>query len=186
MEVAELLDRCRAGDRLAWEALIRLFQGRVFGLALQYAPDPEEARDLAQEAFVRVWRRLDTFRGHETFASWLLMLTRNLCLDHRRRAASRPPLHDVAVEEARELAGSGDAPDEQLALSRRRRLVRRAIARLTDLNREVLILQEIHGLDVGEIASVLRVPPGTVKSRAFRARLELARTVVALDPSYRA
>jgi len=186
MELPELLDRCRSGDRLAWETLVRQFQGRVYGLARQYASDPEEARDLAQEAFVRVWRSLNTFRGHETFVSWLLMLTRNLCVDQLRRKAARPPAQDVDSRTATGLADPADLPDEELVIARRRSLVQRAIARMTERNREVLILQEIHGLKVEEVASILKLPVGTVKSRASRARIELARTVLELDPSYQA
>ena len=112
------------------------------------------------------------------------MLTRNLCLDHVRRKGARPPFHDVDAEHAPDLADPSRAPDEEVALARRHSLVRRALARLTERSREVLILQEIHGLKVEEIASILGVPVGTVKSRASRARLELARTVVSIDPSY--
>lgn len=182
---ATLVERCRQGDDLAWEALVRRWQGRVYGLAWHYLGNAEDARDAAQEAFVRVYRQLGSFDG-DRFQAWLLRITRNLCLDQLRRRKTRPPLEELRAADEDDAAPTDAAPSpEQAWLSgARRRVVHEALRRLNGPNREVILLKDIQGLKLGEIAGMLGLPIGTVKSRAHRARLELARHVVAIDPSY--
>ena len=182
---ATLVERCRQGDDLAWEALVRRWQGRVYGLAWHYLGNAEDARDAAQEAFVRVYRQLGSFDG-DGFQAWLLRITRNLCLDQLRRRKTRPPLEELRAAEEGDAAPTDAAPSpEQAWLSgARRRVVHEALRRLNGPNREVILLKDIQGLKLGEVASMLGLPIGTVKSRAHRARLELARQVIAIDPSY--
>ena len=183
MELPELLDRCRQGDDLAWEALVRGYQGRVYGVAMHYVRNPEEARDLAQEVFVRVYRKLGTFRGHETFLAWLIRLTRNLCIDQLRRVKARPPAEDVVLDEGPEVADTRPTPEAATATESAKRLVHRALKRLSDPYREMILLKDIQGLRLDEIATMLDLPLGTVKSRSNRARIELARAVMEIDPS---
>lgn len=182
---ATLVERCRQGDDLAWEALVRRWQGRVYGLAWHYLGNAEDARDAAQEAFVRVYRQLGSFDG-DRFQAWLLRITRNLCLDQLRRRKTRPPLEELRAADEDDAAPTDAAPSpEQAWLSgARRRVVHEALRRLNGPNREVILLKDIQGLKLGEIAGMLGLPIGTVKSRAHRARLELARHVIAIDPSY--
>lgn len=182
---ATLVERCRQGDDLAWEALVRRWQGRVYGLAWHYLGNAEDARDAAQEAFVRVYRQLGSFDG-DRFQAWLLRITRNLCLDQLRRRKTRPPLEELRAADEDDAAPTDAAPSpEQAWLSGvRRRVVHEALRRLNGPNREVILLKDIQGLKLGEIAGMLGLPIGTVKSRAHRARLELARHVIAIDPSY--
>ena len=182
---ATLVERCRQGDDLAWEALVRRWQGRVYGLAWHYLGNAEDARDAAQEAFVRVYRQLGSFDG-DRFQAWLLRITRNLCLDQLRRRKTRPPLEELRAADEDDAAPTDVAPSpEQAWLSgARRRVVHEALRRLDGPNREVILLKDIQGLKLGEIAGMLGLPIGTVKSRAHRARLELARHVIAIDPSY--
>lgn len=181
MELATLLERCREGNELAWEALVRSYQGRVFGLAVHYLGDPEEARDVAQEIFVRIFRKLDDCTDATRFVPWMLRIARNACIDHIRRRKARPPAHDVPVDDVLDLAASTPGPDDELYDSSRKQLVHRGIQSLGDLNREVLVLKEIQGLSLEEIAKLLEIPLGTVKSRCNRARLELARKLTALN-----
>lgn len=182
---ATLVERCRQGDDLVWEALVRRWQGRVYGLAWHYLGNAEDARDAAQEAFVRVYRQLDSFDG-DRFQAWLLRITRNICLDQLRRRKTRPPLEELRAADKDDAAPTDAAPSpEQAWLSgARRRVVHEALRRLNGPNREVILLKDIQGLKLGEIAGMLGLPIGTVKSRAHRARLELARHVIAIDPSY--
>lgn len=180
MDLRDLLDRCRDGDELAWEALVRTYQGRVYGLAYHYMRDHEAARDLAQEIFVKVYRNLPDLEGHEMFLRWMLRIGRNLCIDHLRRARVRPPAEDLALEEGPELAAGTPGPEESWMADSDRRLVHRALGRLSEKNREMILLKEIQGMNLEEIADLLDLPIGTVKSRSNRARLELARAVVAL------
>jgi RNA polymerase sigma-70 factor (ECF subfamily) len=181
MEERDLLDRCRAGDPLAWEALVRRHQGRVYSIALHYMGNAEEARDLAQEIFLRLYRRLDACTNDETFVPWMIRLARNVCIDHLRRARVRPRAAPLPVEEHFDLASPEPGPAEQWRLAKRRGLLQRALQRLTPINRDMIVLKEIQGMSLEEIASLLRIPTGTVKSRSNRARLELAREVLALD-----
>jgi RNA polymerase sigma-70 factor (ECF subfamily) len=183
MELPELLDRCREGDELAWEALVRQYQGRVYGMVLHYVRNSEEARDVAQEVFVRIYGKLSTFRGHETFVSWMLRLARNLCIDHLRRVKSRPPVNDVPIDDGPELHDAAPSPHQELERDSRKRLVHEALGRLSDPYREIILLKDIQGLKLEEIASMLGVPLGTVKSRSNRARIELARAVLELQPA---
>jgi RNA polymerase sigma-70 factor (ECF subfamily) len=183
-EPTDLIARCRRGDALAWEQLVRTYQGRVYGLALRYLNNPEEARDIAQEAFVRVYRRLDDFDGSRSFSGWLLLTTRNLCIDLVRRRSARPPAEDVPVGPGAEPVGEAPTALDALEAGARRGLLFRALERLTPINREIVLLKEIHGLSLEEVARALDIPVGTAKSRSSRARLELAREVLALDPSY--
>jgi RNA polymerase sigma-70 factor, ECF subfamily len=175
MEIGDLLDRCRAGDELAWEALVRQFQGRVHGLALLYLGEREEARDCAQDVFIRVYRRLDDCRDAATFLPWLLRVTRNAAIDRQRRRRARPSGRSVPLEEAAGIPGPGPDPAEELGVARMRDRVRAALDRLGGLNREIVILKEIQGLSFESVAGILGIPVGTAKSRSNRARLELAR-----------
>ena len=162
---------------------MRRYQARVYGLALHYVRNAEEARDLAQEVFVRIYAKLGTFRGHETFVSWMLRLARNLCIDHLRRVRARVPTTDLPADEGPELPDAGPTPEAAYAADARKRLVYRALGRLSDPYREIILLKDIQGLKLGEIATMLGVPVGTVKSRSNRARLELARAVLDLNPT---
>jgi len=183
-EVTALVERCRQGDSLAWEQLVRSHQGRVYALAYHYLGGVEEARDLTQEVFVRVYQQLRTYKG-EGFVAWLLRVTRNLCIDQIRRRRIRPPAEDLLAQD-NEWAMPDTAPDpEQSWLTgERQRLVYEALRHLNGTSREMILLKEIQGLQLKEIAEMLALPIGTVKSRSNRARLELARQVIAIDPSY--
>jgi RNA polymerase sigma-70 factor, ECF subfamily len=180
MEIPELLDGCRRGDELAWEALVRRFQSRVYGIAVFYLGNTEEARDLAQEVFVRLYRRLDACTNDETFVPWLIQITRNAAVDRLRRMKTRPQRVGTPVDEMWDLASPAPGPEEHLQTTRRRDLVHRAVARLSRINREIILLKEIQGMGLESIAELLKVPLGTVKSRSNRARIELAREIVAI------
>jgi len=184
MELATLLERCRAGNELAWEALVRGNQGRVYGLAIHYLGDPEEARDVAQEIFVRIFRKLDDCTDDTRFVPWMLRIARNACIDHIRRRKARPPARDLPAEDVHDLASSLPSPDEALYDDARKRLVHQGIQSLGELNREIIVLKDIQGLSLEEISQMLRIPLGTVKSRCNRARLELARKLTALSGRY--
>ncbi len=181
MELATLLDRCRQGDDLAWEALVRQYQRRVYSLATCYASDPDDARDLAQDVFVRLYRTRRQWPGADVFLPWMIRVARNVCLDCVRARKVRPPAADIPADEALDLAAATAGPEEEYVAASRRNLLRRALARLTALSREIIVLKEIQGLQLEEIASMLHIPLGTVKSRSNRARLELARKLVALQ-----
>ncbi|MFN2371076.1 MAG: RNA polymerase sigma factor [Candidatus Krumholzibacteriia bacterium] len=181
MDQVELITRCRQGDELAWEALVREYQGRVCSIAFGYVGDRDEALDLAQEIFVRVWHRLGQMTEPERFAGWLTAIARHACLDHLRRRKARPPRQDIPAEKMTGLAAAAPDPEQAWLATSRQRLVHRAMERLSDINREIIVLKDIQGLPLEEIAGLLGLPLGTVKSRSSRARVELARAIVDLD-----
>lgn len=177
MELVRILESCRLGDELAWEMLVRQHQGRVYGIAMTYVADPDEARDLAQEIFVRVYRNIDGCRESDRFLPWLVRIARNACIDHLRRRKARPPARDIPADEAWGLASSDPSPEDVSEDSSRRRLVATALQRLSEINREIILLKDMQGLSLDEIAKMLELPLGTVKSRSSRARVELAEIV---------
>jgi RNA polymerase sigma-70 factor (ECF subfamily) len=179
MEFGQLIPWVQRGDELAWEDFVRQLQGRVFGLAYHYTGHAEDSRDLAQEVFIRVYRNLALIPDQAGCIPWILRITRNACLDHLRRARVRPPLWDLAADEMFDLRSLEPGPEEAHVEANRRAVVHRALRELTDLNREIILLKEIQGLSLEEIAAILEVPVGTVKSRSHRARLELAEKLVA-------
>lgn len=181
MDQAQLLQRCQAGDELAWEVLVRTHQGRVCAIAWHYLGDQDEALDLAQDVFVRVYRGLDTCTEPDRFEHWLTRMVRNACIDQLRRRKARPPRQDVPADEMTSLSSRSPDPEQQWLSTSRQKLVHRALQRLSDINREIIVLKDIQGLPLEEIAGMLELPLGTVKSRSSRARVELARAIVEIE-----
>lgn len=175
MDISILLERCREGDELAWEALVRQYQGRIYGIACHFVGNAEDARDLAQEAFVRIYKNLELCPEGSGFLPWVIRITRNICIDYLRRKRSRPPAHDIAADELTGLRAKEGDPEQLYAADSRKRVIYLALQQLSELNRELILLKDIQGLSLEEISSVLHVPLGTVKSRSNRARIELAR-----------
>ena len=181
LELSDILDRCHAGDELAWEALVRRFQGRVYSIAWSYTGNPDDARDLAQDIFVRIYATRGRWPGADGFVPWLVTTSRNLAVDFLRRRRARTAATEVGLDAVADLSAEGRDPELQLASSRRRSLVWQALRRLTHLSRETIVMRDIQGLTLEEVASALRIPIGTAKSRTSRARLELAQQVFALS-----
>lgn len=179
--IARLVRRCREGDELAWEELVRRFQNRVLGLVSHYVRSREDARDVAQEVFIRVYRSLPNFENEDRFVPWLLRVARTAAIDHTRRRAARPPAQDLPADEMHALADPTPDPSERAERASERGVVRKALDRCSDLHREILVLREIQGMALNEVADLLGIPSGTAKSRAARARAELAREVIALE-----
>jgi RNA polymerase sigma-70 factor (ECF subfamily) len=177
MDQPELLKRCQSGDELAWEVLVRQHQGRICSIAYGYVGEHDEAMDLAQEIFVRVYKSLATCTDPEKFQSWLTRIARNACIDHLRRRKARPPQQDIPAEDMVALASNGPNPEDDLMRSSQQKLVHRGLQRLSEINREIIVLKDIQGLPLEDISGMLDLPLGTVKSRSSRARIELARAI---------
>ena len=131
---------------------------------------------------MRIYQQLRTYEGNG-FIAWLLRITRNLCIDQIRRRKARPPAEDLLAED-NEWAMPDTAPDPEQSWLRdgRKRLVYEALRHLNGPSREMILLKDIQGLQLKEIATMLGLPIGTVKSRSNRARVELARQVIAMEP----
>ena len=182
-DYSDLIARCRQGDDLAWEALVRRLEGRVFAIALHFLRDREEARDAAQDIFIKLYEKLHTVREDKPFLAWVMQLSRNSCIDRLRRNSVRTPAHSVALENAPELTVSTPSPEEDCLESARDRLVYRALGTLSERNREMIVLKDIQEMKLIEIADLLSAPLGTIKSRWSRARVELAKAIRRLEPS---
>ncbi len=172
--VEALVARAQGGDLTAFNALVLRFQDAVYGLSLRMLGDPASAEDVAQDAFIRAWQRLETFRGG-SFRSWLFTIAANRARDELRRRGRRPAL---SLDEARDDPDRADIdpPDagptahELVEQAELRRALEAALRTLPDDWREVVVLADIQGLNYAEVATVTGIPVGTVKSRLSRAR----------------
>jgi RNA polymerase sigma-70 factor (ECF subfamily) len=176
----ELLQRCRQGDQAAWHELVGRHTRRVFGVAYRFCGRVDEAEDLTQEVFVKVFRNLDRFQETDaSFATWLAAIARNQAIDHyrRRREERVRQAKDPAVLEL--IGAPGEGPLGDAEREERIALVRNGVRALPGDLREVLILCDLQGASYEEIAQLLGIPLGTVKSRINRGRLELAKRLLA-------
>jgi RNA polymerase sigma factor (sigma-70 family) len=166
----ELVARARQGDREAFTQLIVQYQVPLYNMALRMVGEGEDAADIAQEAFLRAWEKLRTLRD-APFKSWLFQIAANLCYDHFRRGRRYGVMPDD--DQAAKVVPLGIAtpdPQERAETNERHRLLRAAIAALEQDLRMAIVLRDVNGMSYEEIATVLRVPLGTVKSRIARAR----------------
>ncbi|HZP38778.1 MAG TPA: sigma-70 family RNA polymerase sigma factor [Methylomirabilota bacterium] len=172
-----LIQRCIAGDAAAFEPLVEKYRQRVWRLAFQVLHDREEAWDVAQEAFVRAFHSLSSFRGQSAFYTWLFRITVNVATDrHRQRGAQARAFGPERVSEeewARTTPDPGGGPEQQAARKEQRERIRSALDALPPKARAIIMLSDVEGLSYREIAEVLNCPIGTVMSRLHNARKRL-------------
>jgi len=175
---AQIVERCLSGDETAWEDLVKQHTRRVYSICFRFVGNGAEAQDLTQDVFLRVFKSVKSFRaGEGSFTVWLTRLTRNLLIDHYRRSKQDrstdsiedqlPILEEKTAIEAR--------TDSLLAGREASEALQAALKKLSPELRETVILRDLEELEYREIAQVLNVPEGTVKSRLNRGRAELAR-----------
>jgi RNA polymerase sigma-70 factor, ECF subfamily len=177
---ASLVERCLCGEQGAWEELVKTHTKRVYGLCYRFTNRENEAQDLTQDVFLRVFKTLRSFRaGEGSFVVWLTRVTRNLLVDHYRRTKNERVTD--AIEEKlsvlEERTAQYSRTDGLLAGREAGELLQVALQRLSPELREAVILRDLQELEYREIARVLNVPEGTVKSRLNRGRAELARVL---------
>ncbi len=174
----ELVDRAKDGDRRAFGRLVETYQRRVYALAYGILRNREDAWDAAQEAFVKAYKSLDKFEGNASFYTWMYRITYNVAIDHLR-SRSRKEVSDLPeskmVDEALRRAGHGGKGDPDKETHRRelKAVLSRAMSRLSEKHRAIIVLREIEGLSYEEMAEVLDISKGTVMSRLFHARKNL-------------
>jgi RNA polymerase sigma-70 factor, ECF subfamily len=174
-----LVSRCLDGDESAWEELVRQHTRQVYGLCFRFTNSAHEAQDLTQDVFLRVFKTIKTFRSAEgSFHTWLARVTRNLLIDNYRR--TRQERVTDSIEEQLpmlEIAGGAAAarPDQALAGREASEILQATLQKLSPDLREAVILRDLQEMEYREIAEVLDIPEGTVKSRINRGRVELAR-----------
>lgn len=185
MTEAELIAKAQQGDEDAFAQLLDSHQGKVYGLTLRLTGSPEDAMELTQETFFNAWRGLPSFHQDSKFSTWLYRLATNVTIDFlrkekRRRSVAASSLSVEDEDEQRVL----DIPDHRFtpqSEAERRELqeaVHRGLSKLSEEHRQVLVLRELNGLSYGEIAQVLDIEEGTVKSRISRARMALRKILL--------
>src|SRR5512132_443306 len=173
-----LIEQCLSGDQVAWETIVRQNWRKVFNVAYKFVGKHDEAEDLTQDIFLKIFRALDSFDRRANFQTWIISIARNLCIDHYRSV--RKERETIAREvDAGELspASAEASPLLQLERSDLRAFLKRALDHLPETLRTAVVLRDLHELSYQEIADQLHLPEGTVKSRINRGRLELARQI---------
>ena len=173
-----LIQRCLQGDQAAWEAIVRQHWRKVFNVAYKFVGRHDQAEDLTQEIFLKVFKSLDTFDRRANFQTWLISVSRNLCIDHYRSVRKERETINRDVDTS-DIAPAAPEPGPIAALEQRDRVVllRQALAALPKTLRTAVLMRDLQELSYHEIAEALRLPEGTVKSRINRGRSELARQI---------
>lgn len=180
-----LVERAQAGDRRAFDVLVLRYQQRIVKLVMRYVHDPSEAEDVAQEAFIKAYRALSGFRGDSAFYTWLYRIAINTAKNYLGTLQRKPldfdldPQHPLYAEVEEKLRDE-ETPEGLVLQEELRRTVERSMASLPEELRIAIMLREIDGLSYEEIASAMDCPIGTVRSRIFRAREAIDRSIEAL------
>jgi RNA polymerase sigma-70 factor (ECF subfamily) len=173
-----VIQRCLAGDQTAWEQIVRQHWRKVFNIAYKFTGKHDEAEDLTQDVFLKIFKSLNTFDRRANFQTWLVSVSRNLCIDHYRSVRKERETIDRDVD-AGELSPVAQTVSPVAALEHRDRveLLKKALHQLPPALREAVLLRDIQELSYQEIAERQHLPEGTVKSRINRGRTELARQI---------
>ena len=182
---AALVRRCVAGDSTAWEEIVELQHRRIYNICYRFTGRGEDAEDLTQEVFIKIYKTIKTYdAGRGAFGTWVATMTRNLLVDHFRKskqdritdsldATTGPDEEGPSLHER--LADPGAGPQAHIERSEKQQVIHEALQKLSPELREAVILRDLQDMDYREIAQILRVPEGTVKSRINRGRTELGR-----------
>ena len=176
--IESVIQRCLQGDQAAWDLIVRQHWRKVFNIAYKFVGRHDEAEDLTQDVFLKIFKALNTFDRRANFQTWLISVSRNLCIDHYRSVRKERETIDRAVD-ASELSPASLDAGPMAALEQRDRvaLLRQALASLPETLRTAVVMRDLQELSYSEIADRLRLPEGTVKSRINRGRTELAQHI---------
>jgi RNA polymerase sigma-70 factor (ECF subfamily) len=180
-EDAALVARARRGDRDAFKSLVERHERKAYAVALGMVKNPDDARDIVQEAFLKVWKSLGAFEGQSAFYTWLYRIVANLCIDHLRKGKSQVEYDDQRVHEEDQVAGdehilpqtAGLHPGRALESKELGEALERALEELSPNHRAVLLMREVEGLSYREMADAMKVSEGTIMSRLFHARKKM-------------
>lgn len=174
MEENQLIQRATRGDAEAFNALLGAHERRMYAVALRICGNAEDAQDCLQEAMLRIFRSIGSFKAQSSFSTWVYRITMNTCLDELRRRKSRPSASlDGLVDAGWSPVDAGESPEQHALRSEARASLEQCIRELPEDMRAVVVLRDIHGYAYDEIAEALDVNVGTVKSRISRARERL-------------
>ena len=183
--VNALVRRCVAGDAAAWQEIVQQYHRRIYNICYRFSGSPDDASDLTQEVFIKMYRTLSTFdTTRASFMTWVTTVTRNLLVDHFRKGKydrvtdsldATPGNQEDGLTLAEQLEDQAASPEARVRSQETQKLVHEALRKLSPELREAVILRDLQDMDYKDIAKVLNVPEGTVKSRINRGRTELAR-----------
>ena len=183
--VNALVRRCVAGDAAAWQEIVQQYNRRIYNICYRFSGSTDDAADLTQEVFIKIYRTLGTFDGSKAaFMTWVTTVTRNLLVDHFRKGKydrvtdsldATPGNQEDGLSIADQLEDQRSSPEQRVQSQETQKMVQGALQKLSPELREAVILRDLQDMDYKEIAIVLKVPEGTVKSRINRGRTELAR-----------
>ena len=173
----DLVTRCRKGDDDAWRELVDRFGQKVYAISYHFTLKREDAEELSQEIFLKLFENLHRYDGGFPLVAWILSVSRNLCIDRYRRRKREKSFRFVSDDAVTGLLKSEDDPSSVALKKERTQLLFSALAEIPEDLAEILILRDMNGLAYEEIGKALELPDGTVKSRLFRARAEVARKI---------
>jgi RNA polymerase sigma-70 factor (ECF subfamily) len=183
--VNALVRRCVAGDAVAWQEIVQQYSRRVYNICYRFSGSADDAADLTQEVFIKIYRTLGSFDGSKAaFMTWVTTVTRNLLVDHFRKGKydrvtdsldATPGNREDGLTIGEQIEDQSVGPEQLVQSREAQKMVHEALQKLSPELREAVILRDLQDMDYKEIAQVLRVPEGTVKSRINRGRTELAR-----------
>ncbi|MDR2571735.1 MAG: sigma-70 family RNA polymerase sigma factor [Oscillospiraceae bacterium] len=180
----EIIQRVINGDKDAFEELVTANQKNVYNLALKMTRNAEDALDVSQEAFIKAYRQLGSFRGDSRFSVWLYRLTYNICIDHIRKKKRENKIVSLDYEDDEndtkpiEIPDMRNLPEDSVMRGEIRREITEGIEKLPTKHRQILVMRELTGMSYDEMASTLSINIGTVKSRIARARIKLAKILM--------
>jgi RNA polymerase sigma factor (sigma-70 family) len=186
---AEIIEHARRGDPLAWEKLVIRYSKRIYNLCYRFVERADQAEDLTQDVFVKVFRNLNNYKPETgSFVTWLMSVSRNLLIDHYRQSKDERATVSASADEDEEhslletFQTSTPSPEAEMDRLEKVATLRRGLRKLSPELREAVILRDIEELSYQEIGAILRIPDGTVKSRINRGRIELARYLQKFRP----
>lgn len=181
----KLVEDARRGDAAAFRALVNRHQRRAYAVALGMVHDPDDARDVCQEAFLKAYRNLSSFEGEAQFFTWLYRIVMNLCIDHlRKKRGQQVEFDEAQASDAPDEAGiaphrTGFDPARALSDKELRRQILEALDKLSPAHRAVMVMREVEGMSYQEMADEMKCSIGTIMSRLFHARKKMQAMLIA-------
>ena len=172
-----LVERCRQGEDEAWRELVDRFSQKIYSVAYHFTLKREDAEELSQEIFLKIFENLHRYDGGFPLVAWIVSLSRNLCIDRYRRRKRENSFRFVSDDAVAPLLRSQDDPANEALKKERAKLLFSALSEIPEDLAEILVLRDLDGLAYEEIGRALELPDGTVKSRLFRARAEVAKKI---------
>jgi len=173
MDWRTIIQRCLNGDNEAWEMLVRKYSKRIFNLAYQFSGIYEEAEDMTQEIFLKLFKSLRQYNFKANFEAWFIKLAKNHCIDHYRKSKCEK-LKRINFNDLERLLSNNSNPEDDLLRKEKLKIVFNGLKNLSPEIRMVIILRDIQGMSYEEIAQIMELPLGTIKSRINRGRIQLA------------